>query len=392
MPALLVLLPRGGLGAWCATHNAAPTRQVRASTSTSGMRDGSPAARASAKVPHDTPLLLPVLLLPLVPARAENNAASTVSITRPSCPRIRTRPHDPPAPARAPRPISHKAQNPRLQTPAPNPPPRSKTQKKSKREKKRTALVPLVRRLIMRFTTPNLTCASASRPQAPASAPPPPPPPGRRSNPVQGPERPVQRRAAGAGAGEAIKRRTPTSQNNKAQRTTHHRMRRHVKQEKVVLPGAEDALVDEALGEALAHLLELEADLEDVPGFACGGWRLVEQLLPSAAVIARSGSGSRFYPPPQPDLGHRQRTGSFVPFNVILKGELVVATKSRLALMPESGPRSDVSRASFKCVLEGRKEGRKYYFNRSDPMNIAGPGNTYSTSNVCYGHIPILPL
>ncbi|KAJ6478013.1 hypothetical protein DFH09DRAFT_1341998 [Mycena vulgaris] len=38
------------------------------------------------------------------------------------------------------------------------------------------------------------------------------------------------------------------------------------------------------------------------------------------------------------DLGHRQRAGSFVPFTVILNGELVVATKSLLALMPESGP------------------------------------------------------
>ncbi|KAJ6592205.1 hypothetical protein DFH09DRAFT_1073274 [Mycena vulgaris] len=83
-------------------------------------------------------------------------------------------------------------------------------------------------------------------------------------------------------------------------------------------------------------------------------------MLGEGVLIARSG--------PDQDLGHRQRTGSFVSFNVILNGELVVATKSRLALMPESGPRSDVSRASFKCVLEGRKEGRKYYFNRSDPI------------------------
>jgi hypothetical protein len=45
-------------------------------------------------------------------------------------------------------------------------------------------------------------------------------------------------------------------------------MRRHVKQQKVPLLRAEDALVDEPLGEALAHLLELEADLKDVPSLA----------------------------------------------------------------------------------------------------------------------------
>jgi hypothetical protein len=50
--------------------------------------------------------------------------------------------------------------------------------------------------------------------------------------------------------------------------TTHHRMRRHIKQQEIALLSAQHPLVDEVLGEALAHLLELEADLKDVPSLA----------------------------------------------------------------------------------------------------------------------------
>jgi hypothetical protein len=46
-------------------------------------------------------------------------------------------------------------------------------------------------------------------------------------------------------------------------------MRRHVKQQEIALLRTQHPVVDEALGEALAHLLQMEADLEDVPGFAC---------------------------------------------------------------------------------------------------------------------------
>jgi hypothetical protein len=46
-------------------------------------------------------------------------------------------------------------------------------------------------------------------------------------------------------------------------------MRRHIKQQKITLLLAQDVLVDEPFGEALAHLLQLEADLKDIPGFAC---------------------------------------------------------------------------------------------------------------------------
>lgn len=48
-------------------------------------------------------------------------------------------------------------------------------------------------------------------------------------------------------------------------------MRGHVEEKKVSLLGAEDALVDESLGEALADLFELVADLEYVPRLACYG-------------------------------------------------------------------------------------------------------------------------
>jgi hypothetical protein len=50
-------------------------------------------------------------------------------------------------------------------------------------------------------------------------------------------------------------------------RTTHHRMRHHIKQQEISLLSAQQPLVDEALGEALAHLL---ADLKDVPSLAWG--------------------------------------------------------------------------------------------------------------------------
>jgi hypothetical protein len=43
----------------------------------------------------------------------------------------------------------------------------------------------------------------------------------------------------------------------------------HVEEEEVALLGAEDALVDEALGEAFADLLQLVPDLHQVPGLTC---------------------------------------------------------------------------------------------------------------------------
>jgi hypothetical protein len=46
-------------------------------------------------------------------------------------------------------------------------------------------------------------------------------------------------------------------------------MHHHIKQQEIPLLRAQDGHVHQPLCEALAHLLELEADLEDVPGFAC---------------------------------------------------------------------------------------------------------------------------
>lgn len=50
-----------------------------------------------------------------------------------------------------------------------------------------------------------------------------------------------------------------------------HGVRRHVEQQEVALLGPEDALVDQALAQPLAHLLQLVADLHQVPGLACFG-------------------------------------------------------------------------------------------------------------------------
>ena len=44
----------------------------------------------------------------------------------------------------------------------------------------------------------------------------------------------------------------------------------HVEEKEVALLRAEHALVDKALGKALADLLELVADFENVPCLACG--------------------------------------------------------------------------------------------------------------------------
>lgn len=46
------------------------------------------------------------------------------------------------------------------------------------------------------------------------------------------------------------------------------RVSSHVEEEEVSLLGSEDALVDEALGEALSHLLELIPNLHQVPCLA----------------------------------------------------------------------------------------------------------------------------
>ncbi|KAJ6597146.1 hypothetical protein DFH09DRAFT_1304897 [Mycena vulgaris] len=70
----------------------------------------------------------------------------------------------------------------------------------------------------------------------------------------------------------------------------------------------------------------------EVPRGAPGLARMVaSRILPLDIAYFADGKDSE-------DLGHRQRAGSFVPFTVILNGELVVATKLRLALMPESWP------------------------------------------------------
>jgi len=43
----------------------------------------------------------------------------------------------------------------------------------------------------------------------------------------------------------------------------------HVEEEEVALFGAEDALVNQAFGEAFADLLELVPYLHKIPGFPC---------------------------------------------------------------------------------------------------------------------------
>jgi hypothetical protein len=49
----------------------------------------------------------------------------------------------------------------------------------------------------------------------------------------------------------------------------YHQMGCHIKQQEIALLRAQHPFVDEALRGTLAHLLELEADLEDGPGFTC---------------------------------------------------------------------------------------------------------------------------
>lgn len=51
----------------------------------------------------------------------------------------------------------------------------------------------------------------------------------------------------------------------------HHGVRGHVEEEEVALLCAQDALVHQALGQALPHLLELIANFHQVPGLACCG-------------------------------------------------------------------------------------------------------------------------
>lgn len=81
----------------------------------------------------------------------------------------------------------------------------------------------------------------------------------------------------------------------------------HVEKEEVALLGAKDALVDQALGEALADLLELVADLHKVPCLSCEFSKILSAFQVLSKSLGRFGGVGR---PEMPRTTHQVNPGA----------------------------------------------------------------------------------